>query len=222
MKYLISSDWHIGSMYQDLDLVRDFCSRARKKDVGGVLLLGDVIDFGIKGSERFEQSQPPSQSIQLFKRIIKKYKLSNKVKLYLEGNHERRAFKDVGVCVKDFLDFPNCFYSSSIYSIKIGDTVALFGHNIGQGREFADYKRLSITYEYDIIVFAHLHTLNTRSFTCSKRNGIGKRYWARSGCLKHTSDWEKRKGWLVDRGYLELELDDDGKNVKLKVVSHNG
>jgi len=91
------SDVHLGSPYADIKQAKRFIEKIRRDPNGVAVLLGDLADSTIKNSvgNVYKSVMSPQEQIEQAGEMLDPIK--DKILAAIEGNHERRIIKEVGV-----------------------------------------------------------------------------------------------------------------------------
>lgn len=163
-------DTHIGHQNCDLDFIEKELSYIPNDPHHRILLMGDLIDCGIRtsiGASPYEQSLSPNQQLNTIKNLFEPFK--EQIDGCVIGNHEYRIAKDSGIDVLeqfcDKLDIPYMLYSG-IITYSIGTNGNERAYNIymthgnaggGVGNALMKCKNLSNKVVADVYLNGHCH-----------------------------------------------------------------
>lgn len=179
-KFGIISDTHLGSKVEELELLEEYYTIAKKRKIRNVFHCGDVIE-GINiynGQIRDLKLNTIEKQIT---HVIEDYPKEKRIKThFILGNHDISSFFDIGNIIKN--ERKDLKYIGQYYGrVNIGDDILL--DMIHPSRK-ARYTQNDI--KPDIITNGHWHT-NTQSF----QDDI---YTLNAGCFSRTTGYLKQKG----------------------------
>lgn len=91
-KVAFISDLHLGSNYQCLDELEDFCNRIRRQGVETLVCLGDLSD-GLKMHADMDDEQFLHKAPEILDYIADNYPRGFKTNVFITGNHDRSLEK---------------------------------------------------------------------------------------------------------------------------------
>ena len=182
-------DLHIGHVNSDVRYIENYINMIRQtdKECNRVLLMGDLIDCGIKdsiGASVYENRLTPQEQIDMLVDLLKP--IADRIDGYVQGNHEYRIYKNTGIdickTVSDILNIPYLRYSGVVtYSTKRENrrkayNINMFHGKAGGGIENAlrKCKEMANKVNADIYLMGHCHhkAYTTRCFKqVDSRNG---------------------------------------------------
>lgn len=195
-------DVHLGSPTCAIDRFQatlDFVARTDCR----VILMGDLMEMATRssvGSGWAEQTLNPQDQLDALKEVLQPIK--GKVLVVLEGNHEKRAYKDVGLNVSkilaDYLGVPFGGYSCFVY-LRVGKVnyVVHAQHGASGARylrtKMANLMKTAEHTEADVYLMGHVHELATAKKPC--------RYFDKRA---HTTTM-RNKYFVLTGSFLEYE-----------------
>lgn len=228
-------DLHIGHANSDIILIEQTLGEIRGKDPANnrVLLMGDILDCGIKssiGGSVYENNLTTQEQIDYAVRLLKP--IANRIDGYVQGNHEYRIYKETGIDVSkiicDKLCIPYLCYSGVVtYSLnKRAYNINMFHGRAGGGVENAlrKCKEMANKVNADIYLMGHCHhkAYTTRCFKqVDSRNATivdTVQYFVLTG---HALDYddsyaEQANMEISNKGFPVITLSNNGrKQVKI-------
>lgn len=160
-------DVHWGSPHCNRKMLFDILKWISITPNAFVLLMGDMIEMSTKtsvGAGVYEQIRPPQEQIKETIAFLKP--IRHKILGYFSGNHEFRAYKDLGIDVADLissvLEIPYLGFTK-LTTIKLGDhhyDIAGTHGNSGSRKphtKLAKVFDLADIYDADLYVMGHVH-----------------------------------------------------------------
>lgn len=182
-------DLHIGHKNCDMKFITNILSEVEEYPDHRVLLMGDLIDCGIKtsvGGSAYEQSLTPNDQLNMIVDLFKPFK--DRIDGCVMGNHEYRIWKECGIDVTEqfckILNIPYFLYSGVVtYSIGTNGHERAYNINMihgkcGGGVENAlrNCKAMSNKATADIYLMGHCHhnayTTRTMKYVDSRNNKL--------------------------------------------------
>ena len=222
-------DLHIGHANSDILLIEHTLGEIRGKDPANnrVLLMGDILDCGIKssvGGSVYENNLTMQEQIDYTIRLLKP--IADRIDGYVQGNHEYRIYKETGIDVSkiicDKLCVPYLYYSGVVtYSLnKRAYNINMFHGRAGGGVENAlrKCKEMANKVNADIYLMGHCHhkAYTTRCFKqVDSRNATivdTVQYFVLTG---HALDYDDS---YADQANLEIS----NKGFPIITLSNNG
>jgi predicted transcriptional regulator/predicted phosphodiesterase len=146
-----------------------------------VMLMGDMIEMSTKqsvGGGVYEQVQPPQEQIKDTIAYLKP--IRHKILGYFSGNHEFRAYKDLGIDVADLIssviEVPYLGFTK-LTTIQVGDHLYDIAGTHGTGgskkphTKLAKVLNLTDLYDADLYVMGHVHDKLEATKTYRRRVG---------------------------------------------------
>ena len=177
-------DIHIGHEMSDTKMFEDELKLIPLKSNHRILLMGDLLDVGIKtaiGGSVYDNNTRINEAVKYIVKLLKPYK--NQIDGLVTGNHEWRLYKECGLDISEMiteaLDIPYMKHSGTItYSFaKRAYNVHFFHGKGGGGVENAlrNAKKMSNKVLADVYLMGHVHAIakSKRQFKIpDSRNGI--------------------------------------------------
>lgn len=166
-------DIHLGSPECDVEMLKTIVQKIKKRKAK-VILMGDLIDLGLRdspGAAVYEQNMPPSKQVKEIVSILSPIK--NQIISSVVGNHEYRLSKTSGIDMGELIATSlECNYGKyqCVNSIKLNSqTYNIFStHGSGSGQttesRINSFKKYLEQIDTDIIVAGHCHDLADRIF----------------------------------------------------------
>ena len=169
MKVILTGDWHIGLAGAiNVDVIYDIAGAkwANKP----VLLLGDLIDCGLKKGMNFENEIHPQDQINKAREILEMLDVQG----YVNGNHEHRIYSQTGINPwYDLLGKPE-------HEAVIDTTSFYLLHGKSHAENsFLEHSKLIGFIDANVIAMGHSHVLAKKDILQN-----GKRCtWLRTGSM---------------------------------------
>jgi len=175
-------DIHLGSPECDIEMLKNIVSKIKKRKCK-VILMGDLIDMGLRespGTSVYEQTMSPSQQVKEIVKILTPIK--SQILSSVTGNHCYRISKSCGIDISEQIATAlGCNYGKyqCVNNIKINNqTYNIFStHGSGSGQttesRINSFKKYLEQIDTDIIVAGHCHDLADRIFNKRTINSKG-------------------------------------------------
>ena len=159
-------DVHWGSPHCNRKMLVDILKWISITPNAFVLLMGDMIEMSTKtsvGAGVYEQIRPPQEQIKETITFLKP--IRHKILGYFSGNHEFRAYKDLGIDVADLissvLEIPYLGFTK-LTTIKLGITITILPARMEQREQKTHTKLAKVfdladIYDADLYVMGHVH-----------------------------------------------------------------
>ena len=230
------ADAHIGAREADEGALRDFLSRIAQDPDSYLVLVGDLVNNGIKDSltNVYHETMPPSAQIDKAVELLEPVK--GKILGAVGGNHERRTTKavDVDICHtiltllgKGDLYRPNMAFVRII--LRKGNTMTRYAIMLTHGKSRAKNEKFPAYIEgIDAAIFAHTHTPDVR-MPASIRFGTNNKISVHHTVTMTACSWLKAGGYSLSGLYqppavsnpqcLELEFaNTNNRKGKIRVI----
>lgn len=165
IKVWAMADAHIGARECDLDGLRAFVRRVQADPDSYLVLVGDILNNGVKDSltNVYEETMPPSMQVQAAVDLLRP--VSDRILGVVGGNHERRSAKAVdldpmyAVCVH--LGIQDLYRPNMAFvrvSMRNGRVQQVYNLLITHGRSAAAKRRFAYSVEgVDAVITGHTH-----------------------------------------------------------------
>lgn len=162
-------DWHYGSYNCDVDTIKEVLDEIQKDRNARVILMGDLIDAGLRGSigaGSYDNIINPEQQYEEVVSLLMPIK--EKIYAMLTGNHEERVYKetsiDIAKLMAKILGVPYAGYGSFLRINLNGIAYKIYATHGSAGSRFKQTKLkscidLSNTFQADIYLMGHVHDL---------------------------------------------------------------
>lgn len=162
------ADVHIGSKECDIDGFRAFLRAVLNDDDSYIVLVGDIINNGVKDSltNVYEELYPPSVQIDVAVELLEPLARAGKILGAVGGNHERRSVKQVDLCpmytIMCMLRIQH-LYRSNIAFVRIrlergGKTYNVYNLLLHHGKSANGKRRFAYAIEgADAYISGHTH-----------------------------------------------------------------
>lgn len=162
------ADVHIGSKECDLDGFKAFLKRVLADPDSYIVLVGDIINNGVKDSltNVYEELIPPSAQIDVAVELLRPLADAGKILGAVSGNHERRSAKQVDLCpmytIMCLLRAPH-LYRQNMAFVRVrmerdGKTYNRYSLLLTHGKSANGKRRFAYSVEgVDAIVTGHTH-----------------------------------------------------------------
>lgn len=209
-KILFIGDVHMGSKTTNIDQIK----RLAKKywSSSPVILMGDLVDMGMKKLMIFQNTLAPQDQIDLVAEIFQPLD----IRMYCIGNHEDRIFKEVGLN-----PYISMFKMEPANTLKIGGREIYINHGTSAAESaFLEHSKYARWVSGDVIALGHSHLLAKKTVLRQKkithfiRTGgfIGDEYY-----VVKAGYWPQLKGWAeydLERNIVHLKaFDPDTEEV---------
>lgn len=228
-------DVHYGSKDVDLQKFKDTINWVKDKDTARVILMGDLLDIGLKdsiGGGTFDNTHEPEEQITDIIDLL--YPIRKKIWCMLGGNHEERIRLRTSIDINKLIAKAlNVTYCGSTVFIKalIGNQVnyTIFAAHGNTGALTPAGKLNSImkyaTYiDADIFMMGHVHELMHHTcdyFHVSLRNKQivkSKRHFVITGHFLSYGGYAEQKGYAPGKtGVPKIILRKDKKKANVSI-----
>lgn len=166
-------DIHLGSPECDTEMLKSIVQKIKKRKAK-VILMGDLIDLGLRespGASVYEQSMSPSQQVKEIVKILTPIK--DQIISSVVGNHEYRLSRASGIDMGELIATSlGCNYGKyqCVNNIKLNNQIynifSTHGSGSGQTTEsrINSFKKYLEQIDTDVIAAGHCHDLADRVF----------------------------------------------------------
>ncbi len=222
------ADAHIGDRYADIKAIKAYIKKIQEDDNGAVIINGDILNLAVRHSvsDIYSETCNPQDAIDFTCGLLEP--IADKILVITEGNHEMRAWKDIGITIMSQvatrLGIPDVYCTGAyILFVTLGIsqyakspradtgkqrqiTYAIYGkHGAGGGRKKgAKTIRLDEMAEVcDADIFLHSHTHLPLSFRDAffRVDYQNKSIQEIDQLFINTNAWLKYGGYGEEKGY---------------------
>ena len=167
-------DIHLGSPECDIPMLKSIVAKIKKRKAK-VILLGDLIDLGLRespGASVYEHNMTPKEQVSEIIKILEPIK--GQILSANTGNHEYRLTRSTGIDLSEILAEKlgvNYGKYQCVNTIKLGkqkyNIFSTHGAGSGQTTESRvnSFKKYLEQIDSDVLLFGHCHDLSHRVFT---------------------------------------------------------
>ena len=227
-------DLHYGSKDCDVQKIKDTIKWIKKKDNTRVVLMGDLIDVGLRdsiGGGTFDNDVEPEQQINDIIDMLMPIK--DKIWCMLGGNHEERirlrTSINVNKIIANALNIRYCGDSCFIKA-KIGNQNYVIFTAHGRSGSLTPSGKLNAIMKYggyidaDLFLMGHVHELmhhTTDYFRVDLKNKMvikDKRHYVITGHFLHYGGYAEQKGYFPGKtGVAKILLSSTKKGIHVSI-----
>ena len=146
-------DIHMGAKTVDVDKIKALAKRYWRANP--VILMGDLIDMGVKKQMIYQNILNPQEQLNLVEEIIKPLDIRG----YVIGNHEDRIFKEVG-----FNPYISLFGMEPSTLFSHNGREIFFNHGTSAAQNaFLEHTKYSQWVTGDLVCLGHSHFLGKKT-----------------------------------------------------------
>jgi len=235
---VLLGDLHIGYPTVQMDKLLEDIEIIKKRGCY-VILMGDLIEAGTRnsiGDSLFSQEHIVQEQLDKVFEIL--CPLEKKILGIIQGNHEKRIFKEVGMDVSKILAeqyfkwYGTEYFGYSSYHIfRVGKQTYTAYLTHGSTSSRLPYTKMKALLDYgkyidvDIIASGHTHELNSYTATkkridLKRRKIVSKKtYYVLTGSyLGYDDSYAEQKGMMPSKiGYAKLKLYKDDWDIYVSI-----
>jgi len=227
-------DVHYGSLDCNYEKVKETVNWIKRKPNARVILMGDLLDVGLKdsiGGGSFDNDSTPSAQIENMIELL--MPIREKIWCMLTGNHEERIRQrtsiDISRLIANALDIPYCGTTTFIKVFFGGHNYTIFATH-GSSGATTPVGKINTVVKYgsyidaDLFMMGHVHDLMhhvTDYFRISNKDKMiikGKRHYVITGHFLKYGGYAEAKGYIPGKtGVAKILLSKNKKSIYVSI-----